>query len=288
MSESGGAGGSTPNLFTCCDEEERMNSRKRKDRSHVHDLKQDLLDFRAEMMNFFREFGKTQNENLTKIRQEISEMREEIKTIKSVSENLTHKANKITSEVQEIKSEYAKTKEKVNVLEKDLFHIKNRQNSEQHFPDSLISNHESLLSELKDHNEREKNIIMVGIPEKNDKNYSARREYDDEMVMKTLELLHANCSKPNKCIRLGKYNSSKDRALKLCFDNTEIPKQLLRNKSKLSDNIKLYSERTPSQKTYLQSIREELKRREENGENKLIIKYVKGIPKILQNNLPKN
>lgn len=63
ISASGSGGGSTPNLSTkYSEEEERAYSKKRKERGFEHEFKEDLADFRKEMMSFFREFANTQNE----------------------------------------------------------------------------------------------------------------------------------------------------------------------------------------------------------------------------------
>lgn len=57
---------------------------------------------------------------------------------------------------------------------------------------------------------------------------------------------------------------------------------LLQKRTKLSENIKIYSDQTPEQKRYLQIVREELDERLRNGEKDLKIKYFKGIPRITQ------
>lgn len=290
LGESGSrsVGGSTPNLSALDIEEYvNINSRKRKERSHDQDYKQDFAAFQAEIMSFFENFAKTQNENISKISTDISEIKEEMKSMKAVTENLTQKLNNVCCEMQEIKTEYAKTKEKITLMENDIFQIRENQQTQNQTPKSLISSNEDIISELKDRNDREKNIIIVGIPENNNKNSAARRVYDHEMVTKTIAVLYDGCPpKPNKCMRLGKYYPGKSRSLKVCYDNVDIVRHLLRNKSKLPESLKLYSDQTPSQKIYLQTVIEELKRREDAGESDLTIKYNKGIPKIVKTKIP--
>ncbi|KAL0818603.1 hypothetical protein ABMA28_009036 [Loxostege sticticalis] len=262
LGESGSrsVGGSTPNLSALDIEEYvNINSRKRKERSHDQDYKQDFAAFQAEIMSFFENFAKTQNENISKISTDISEIKEEMKSMKAVTENLTQKLNNVCCEMQEIKTEYAKTKEKITLMENDIFQIRENQQTQNQTPKSLISSNEDIISELKDRNDREKNIIIVGIPENNNKNSAARRAYDHEMVTKTIAV---------------------------CYDNVDIVRHLLRNKSKLPESLKLYSDQTPSQKIYLQTVIEELKRREDAGESDLTIKYNKGIPKIVKTKIP--
>lgn len=71
-------------------------------------------------------------------------------------------------------------------------------------------------------------------------------------------------------MRLGKYTSNKSRPIKAYFNNSETPKYLLRIKVKLPENIKLYADQTPTQRCFVQSLREKLNKRIENGEKDLI------------------
>jgi hypothetical protein len=48
-------------------------------------------------------------------------------------------------------------------------------------------------------------------------------------------------------------------------------------------------DQTPAQKKYVDTLKEELNKRTENGEKDLSIRYIKGLPKIITNkNAPKN
>ncbi|XP_045452345.1 uncharacterized protein LOC123661426 [Melitaea cinxia] len=76
-------------------------------------------------------------------------------------------------------------------------------------------------------------------------------------------------------MRLGKYTPNKSRPIKVFFNNTDIPKCLVYNKQKLPKTIKIYSDQTPTQKLFMQQLRDELQKRTANGEKDLIIKYIK-------------
>lgn len=282
-SESGS--GSVPNLSTYGDDEYQTNIclRKRKERTEDIDYKSDFANFRTDIMKFLEEFGKTQKENLHLIREEISEIKQEIKTIKSSTENFNKRFEEINTEIKIIKSNNAITEAKFKRIESEMLQIQNKTNFESSSEKSPVSHHENLILELKDRSDREKNIIIAGIIEKNDKNFKSRQNYDHEEVNKVLSTLHKDCPNPSKTIRLGKYIANKNRPIKVYFTNTETPKVLFRNKSKLPENIKIYSDLTPSQNQYLQSIKGELQKRIEEGEKNLIIKYIKGRPTITTN-----
>lgn len=279
-SESGS--GSVPNLSTYCNEDfySNVNSRKRKERTEENDYKKDFTQFRMEMMQFLEEFGKTQNNNLNLIREEISEIKNEIRTIKSTAENFTSRFEHLNTEIENIKAKTTTTEDKIKHIENEITQIKGNQHnssSTSKFPDPCPEN---LILELKDRCDREKNIIIVGISELNDKNSKSRRDYDYEKVLNLITQLHDNCPKPIKTIRLGKYIPSKSRPIKVCFDNTHTPKCLLRSKTKTTENIYIYSDQTPRQKKYLQILKEELNKRTEDGEKNLTIRYIKGVPTI--------
>lgn len=123
----------------------------------------------------------------------------------------------------------------------------------------------------------------MGIPELNNKNTNTRKQYDEEQIKKLTTSLYEASPKPDLLIRLGRYIPNKPRPIKVCFNNNETPKLLLRNKTKLPENIKIYSDQTPSQKLYLDSLKTELYRRIGNGETNIVIKYIKGVPKIVKN-----
>jgi hypothetical protein len=105
---------------------------------------------------------------------------------------------------------------------------------------------------------------------------------DECDILCTFTSLNINIPKPSKILRIGKYSTNKARSIKICFDAPDPAKTLLRNKNKLPENIRIYSDQTPAQISFLNSIRDELKRRESNGETDLTIKYFYGMPTIVK------
>ncbi|PZC78580.1 hypothetical protein B5X24_HaOG202039 [Helicoverpa armigera] len=286
ISSSGSGSGSVPNLSTYGKDEynNNVNLRKRKDRSEENDYKEDFEDFRMEMMKFLEDFGRKQNENLKVIQTEISEIKNEIKTIKSATEIFTQRFELINNEIQNIKTNNSTTEDKIKHIECEISQIKNQQHKNSPPAESLSLSYEHLILEMKERCEREHNIVIVGIPEITDQNSIARQKHDNEEVIKITKMLVEDCPIPIKCLRLGKYSPTKNRAIKVQFNNNNTPKQLLQNKSKLPDNMRLFSDQTPSQRKYLLSLRDEMNKRIENGEKDLTIKYVKGVPSITKIN----
>lgn len=281
---SGSGSGSVPNLSTYEDDSiNNINTRKRKERCEQEEYKNDFDSFRAEIMLFFQSFAETQNKTISDIRSEISEIKDEIKAIKSVTENFALQLDQINDDIKNIKSDNTITQHKIKKIENELSQLKTRETTDHTTSKSLPLSHENLILELKERSEREKNIVIIGIPEKNDKNYIARRTHDIEEFSKLTLPVLKDCPKPTNAVRLGKYVPGIDRPLKIYYHNSEIAKLILQNKTKFPENVKIYSDQTPAQKRYLQSVKKELSERLENGEEHLIIKYIKGIPRIVKN-----
>lgn len=285
---SGSGGGSTPNLTTIdYDSTGNVNTRKRKERSEQEEYKNDFENFRSEIMNFFKEFAATQNSNSSIIREEIAEIRDEIKTIKSITENYAQQLEQVKEDIKNIKNDYSMTQEKMKNLEKEISDIKSADCSDNLTSKSSLPCQEHLILELQERSERAKNLVVTGITEINDKNYNTRGNHDIEEFMNLVTLVLGDCPKPSKSMRLGRYIPGKDRPLKICFDDGVTPKLLLKNKAKFPENIRIYYDQTPAQKNHLQTVKNELKKRLENGETDLIIKYIKGIPRIVKDKINK-
>lgn len=282
ISGSESASGSVPNLSTYSDDTFlNVNLRKRKERPDDHDYRKDFADFRNEMMTFLQEFGKKQTENLEVIRKEMIEIKSEIKTIKLTTEKFTHQLDLVNTDIKKIKSQHLETQHKIEEIETELSSLKTQPCTSSSL--STVFTSEELIHELRDRCEREKNIVLIGIPEKNEKNPKLRRTYDLVEAVNAITLVYDTCPKPLRAIRLGKYIPNKNRPLKVCFDDATTPKILLRKRINLPENIQLYADQTPTQKKNLDAIKEELDRRTKHGEKDLIIKYIKGIPKIIIN-----
>lgn len=281
-SDSESGSGSALNLYTLSDEDlyANINSRKRKQRTEENDYKKDFKDFRTEIMNFLNNFGQTQADNLNQIKEQIMDIKNEIKTIKISTENFSKQLERVNIDIENIKTKTTATEVKIKDIETEILQIKNEQNSKSTLKPP-VECHENLILEIKDRYDRENNIVFVGIPEINDKNWKSRQHHDKEEVTKLITMLLEDCPIPTQCRRLGKYVQNKNRPLKVIFEHSKTAKHLLKNKTKLPETVKVFSDQTPTQKQYLITLKEELNKRTQNGEKNLNIKYVKGTPTIV-------
>lgn len=281
--------GSFPDLRNIHTEEEFSTRRKRKQPDDKDELKKQLSDFRIEIMGFLQNFSKTQTENTDKIYQEMTAIKDEIRNLKQSNDRLASEQQKITIELEDMKTQNSAMKEKLKLLENDFSQLKSQNNSN-HKGDNELSNltYTNVVLELQERMKRQYSIIVVGVAEINEKNVTKRREYDVNETYGFLKTIYKECPIPIQTIRLGRYNPNKNRHLKVSFGDQDTVKNILRKKQTATTNeIKIYPDQTPMQYKQLSELRKELSQRIADGETNLTIKYVKGIPQIVQT-VPKN
>lgn len=153
------------------------------------------------------------------------------------------------------------------------------------------SQKEDIVREAVERIGRSKNIILRGVPEING-TVDERKHHDSRVLSKVLGAVGCS-STPLSVIRLGKPQpDGRPRALRAVFPDSNPAKQILRNKAKLLDDrqfrgYKLHDDKTKSQLDYLDGLRRELQGRVDAGEAALTIKYIKGIPQIVESNAKK-
>ncbi|KAL4720609.1 hypothetical protein ACJJTC_009259 [Scirpophaga incertulas] len=96
----------------------------------------------------------------------------------------------------------------------------------------------------------EKNIIIVGLQENKNTSKDMAKAYDLNQIITITNQLVEGCPKPEQVFRLGTENETQHRKTKVCFNSSEIVKLLLRNKHKLPQGIKMFSDQTPAQSKY--------------------------------------
>lgn len=269
--------GATDNIY------KNVSQRKRK--VPEDDYSYQFNEFKKEMMGLLKEFGKTQTENINSIKTDIKSINEQLIDMKTKTDLLLAEHKNFKSEIQTLTNAVTENQEKIKCIENDVQAL--QQTTLAHLPSErstpIPNNLTYIMTEVQERLERAKNIIIAGIPEPHSEKMEDRRENDRCEVMKVMSDIYPPTPQPERLIRLGKYDAKKTRPLKVCFSTPDIAKTLLKNKSNCkTNNIKLYFDQTPNQKQEIANLREELRQRKEKGENDLIIKYIKGTPKIIK------
>lgn len=159
------------------------------------------------------------------------------------------------------------------------------------------TNYEEIVQEVTDRQIRKSNLIFYGIPEQSSTMPPAGKISKDLDYVKEFLAEFGNMDEPTttvlKCNRLGKFdpNRSLPRPIRIILDNPDHVLSVLRkvkeNRNRIQNsqrfhNVKVSSDKTPKQNAYFRNVKQELQRREAEGESDLQIKFVKGIPRIIK------
>lgn len=134
-----------------------------------------------------------------------------------------------------------------------------------------------VVHEIQDRSRRSRNVILHGFAELNDNTLS---EFDNNN-----NFLRDSLHLPTAVYvsRIGKKSESKTRPLKLCFSSSDEVRSFFKNRKLFSDNsLKITNDLTLYEREFLSNLRNKLSERIASGERNLTIKYMDGIPKIVQ------
>lgn len=145
---------------------------------------------------------------------------------------------------------------------------------------------EDVIMEMNDRNSRKQNIIVFGVPEY-EGSVEQKKISDLDNIIKICNALCVDkiISDNVKCIRIGRVISSKIRPIKVIFPNESMVHEIIKKctDSKFKDAFKgitLSFDRTPKQIDYFHSLKNELKDRQDKGDQ-VAIKYKNGVPRIV-------
>lgn len=295
-------GGSLTNLSNM--EYETVSQRKRKQPLNECDCKLEIQGLRQEfsrMTELLEKMSDKQDITMENMRQNLTDIKDQMHEIKQSTSSLATEQNVIKSELSKLNSQVGAGETKIQHMETNFVQISNKliaaEGKLQTLESDLLQKkpiagssslkNEEFFKEIQERNSRTKNLIISGMPEPYDMDSKHRRQNDQQEVVKILNTLIDKCPEPVKILRIGKYNKERNRHIKICFTDSETPRIILNNKTKLSSTLRIFTDQTPMQQELFKETKMELNRRLLAGETNLIIKYIKGIPKVIENN-PKN
>ena len=134
----------------------------------------------------------------------------------------------------------------------------------------------NILSEIEERDRRKTNLVISGIPEKEDGTAENRREWDDGRVEDLFQALtDFDDDDFKKTYRIGRTDAKKPRLLKVICRNDEVKRDVLtrakdlRSKSGF-EGIYVNADQTPLQQRQSKALREEFKRRKDLGEDVIL------------------
>lgn len=148
---------------------------------------------------------------------------------------------------------------------------------------SCIEDPEEMYGEIADRVERSRNVIIYNIPESQSKDFQQRIIHDQSSVSDTLKDMNVVANN-FRVARLGR-PGTRPRPIKVIFSESSLASQCLKQRKNLrsENNIRLRADLTIMQRDYIRKIYGELDDRKANGENNLIVKFIRGVPRIVVN-----
>jgi hypothetical protein len=224
----------------------------------------------------------------------------ELKKLSDAINNVSQKVDNIkTSELAEIKTDIKSVTSKLESIENRLVTSEKRIDSLEVKVESMAAlgeensvNLESFIAEFKDREMRANNVILYNVPECDGKTSAARQKFDKEIVTKIVNSLkNVSVSIDNlKVYRIGKPKPNTIRPIKVVFGGKEEMRSFissfdpdaLRSVDAALENTTISRDRTVKEREFLSKVKSELAQRVESGEENLTIKFINGIPTIVE------
>lgn len=148
-------------------------------------------------------------------------------------------------------------------------------------PQSNVVTQENFINEMLDRQNRRSNIIMLNLKE-SQLNSKAERSKDDIDAVKVI-LNEMSINKDNvRTFRLGKYENSKNRPLKVILNSPEDALYVLKNKKSIKvPSVKVFGDQTKMQRDYFLNIKRQLNEMIDKGDESKTIKYINNVPTIV-------
>lgn len=217
------------------------------------------------------------------ISKDVAEIRLEVSAVSSSLANLEPRVAAAEDKVQTIVQNLTNVSTKVKSQEDRLATLESQSSS-----DSSLA---STIEEINQRKLRAKNIMVFGLGE-SAKGTAGDRTSDDLAKLRTIlsaidPTLDVNTF---KLFRVGKGSRNKPRPIKVIVGCEASVQKITKTATKerlncLGDefsNVSIGRDRTKLETAHLNSLRAELSRRSDTGEVNLTIKYINGIPKIIQ------
>lgn len=191
----------------------------------------------------------------------------------------------LENEIVELKNELKELKDTVSRknhqdLPQEIEKLKSDLSRIQMYPHGTQPNNEDIVNEIYERQRKSKNIMIFNVREAE----SNSRDSDLSVVSEIFKDITSDEIQINNVQRIGKKNKNGARALKIVLEDAQDALFLIRNKSKIDKKRKVYlaADQTPMQLSQLKSLKDELATRSERGENNLILKYINGQPRIVE------
>ena len=141
---------------------------------------------------------------------------------------------------------------------------------------------EEIIGELNDRQLRAKNLIIHGLPETPNTSPGLPSRIDREGVTSILSQIQPSDYADITLHRIGEPKGSAPRPLCVGLKSSEVVINILRGKSRYSGPCKISDDKTMTQRRALDQLRMRLRALHEGGEDNWTIRYIHGVPTIVE------
>lgn len=230
---------------------------------------------------------------MDKLLDSITKLSKQISTLNSKVDKLSA----LPQQIDNIESNLKAIGDKLDAHETRIGNVETKiENIEQKLGSATASQSTSddIIAEISERNKRASNILIYNLNESTSAQAPIRHKHDLDLIKNMLSAVDPDIKLNNlKCFRVGTQAKGKIRPLKAILSSPSEAKSILRNfksdliksSNALFANVAVGNDRTPKEKLYLDSLKDELRKRSENGEDNLTIKFRNGIPAIVKANV---
>lgn len=229
----------------------------------LQDIKHLINQTKEETIDKLQKELKLQSANLRKHTDSMCQ------SIKSMEETLTH----FSTTISEQNTKISGLLQKIQALDSKNSHLEIRCKN---LENDLLELSSSVLEEFEDRARRRKNLIISGVPERLEGSTDERATADREHVDSILEdIADVDDDAVSKCHRIGRYMTGKVRLLRVVLKDEETKQSILVKAKQLRNtpsyrNIYVNPDLTTIQRNADKMLREELKRRKNEGHDVII------------------
>nr|CAI5860877.1 unnamed protein product [Callosobruchus analis] len=135
---------------------------------------------------------------------------------------------------------------------------------------------EDIIMEMQEQRAIKNNIMIFNLPETREPDNTVAKNIFRELTSQDMQIIATN--------RIGKKNKNDHQALKVVLSNPQDVKKILLSRKEILKPRKTFvtQDMTPKQRQNINKLKSEIDSRREQGEHNLALKYIRGIPKIVQ------
>lgn len=198
---------------------------------------------------------------------------EKIEKIESSVAGIRRDLNKFSEHNKNITQQHKEFEKRVRDIENKLTSEKN-----------IAIDPNNIIKEINDRKRRESNVIALGIAESK-KTVGNDRLEDDKISLSTALPAELSVKIPNfKIRRLGRPTTDRPRPLLIETRSVVDARDILKLNHREGSTVAFKPDLTPAQQSHLKNLRSQLDTLIKNGDTSKTIKYVQGVPQIVNKN----